>query len=128
MCIRDRCEPEGFRKITWFPDRPDCLSVFTVKIESSSRFNTIISNGNLIDEGAVKNKRHFKVWHDPFPKPSYLFALVVGNLEFYESNFTTFSNKKIILKIFTEIGNKPLTKFAMQSLKNAMRWDEKNMD
>ena len=121
-----QCEPEGFRKITWFPDRPDCLSIFTVKIESSNRFNTIISNGNLIDEGVVKNnnKRHFKVWHDPFPKPSYLFALVVGNLEFYESNFTTFSNKKIILKIFTEIGNKPLTKFAMQSLKKAMRWDE----
>ena len=120
-----QCEPEGFRKITWFPDRPDCLSKFTVKIESSNKFNTLLSNGNLIEEGSKNNLRHFKVWHDPFPKPSYLFALVVGNLEFYESNFKTFSNKIITLKIFTEIGNKFLTKHAMKSLKSAMRWDEK---
>ncbi len=120
-----QCEPEGFRKITWFPDRPDCLSKFTVKIESSNKFNTLLSNGNLIEEGSKNNRRHFKVWHDPFPKPSYLFALVVGNLEFYESNFKTFSNKIITIKIFTEIGNKFLTKHAMKSLKSAMRWDEK---
>ena len=120
-----QCEPEGFRKITWFPDRPDCLSKFTVKIESSNKFNTLLSNGNLIEEGSKNNLRHFKVWHDPFPKPSYLFALVVGNLEFYESNFKTFSNKIITIKIFTEIGNKFLTKHAMKSLKSAMRWDEK---
>ncbi len=120
-----QCEPEGFRKITWFPDRPDCLSKFTVKIESSNKFNTLISNGNLIEEGSKQNERHFKLWHDPYPKPSYLFALVVGNLEFYESNFTTFSNRKIIIKIFTELGNKSLTKYAMKSLKNAMSWDEK---
>ena len=84
-----------------------------------------IRDRNLIEEGFLKNQRHFKVWHDPFPKPSYLFALVVGNLEFYESNFKTFSNKIITLKIFTEIGNKFLTKHAMKSLKSAMRWDEK---
>ena len=120
-----QCEPEGFRKITWFPDRPDCLSKFTVKIEASKKFNTMISNGNLIEEGILNDQRHFKVWHDPFPKPSYLFAVVVGNLEFYESYFTTFSNRKIVIKIFTEIGNKKLTKYAMKSLKNAMRWDEK---
>ena len=120
-----QCEPEGFRKITWFPDRPDCLSKFTVKIETSNKFNTLISNGNLIEEGSKKNERHFKLWHDPFPKPSYLFALVVGNLEFYESNFTTFSNRKITIRIFTELGNKSLTKYAMKSLKNAMSWDEK---
>ncbi len=120
-----QCEPEGFRKITWFPDRPDCLSKFTVKIESSNKFNTLLSNGNLIEEGSKNNLRHFKIWHDPFPKPSYLFALVVGNLEFYESNFKTCSNKIITIKIFTEIGNKFLTKHAMKSLKSAMRWDEK---
>ncbi len=120
-----QCEPEGFRKITWFPDRPDCLSKFTVKIESSNKFNTLLSNGNLIEEGLINNLRHYKVWHDPFPKPSYLFALVVGNLEFYESKFKTFSNKIITIKIFTEIGNKFLTKHAMKSLKSAMRWDEK---
>ncbi len=120
-----QCEPEGFRKITWFPDRPDCLSKFTVKIEASNKFNTLISNGNLIEEGSKKNQRHFKLWHDPHPKPSYLFALVVGNLEFYESSFTTVSNRKVIIKIFTELGNKSLTKYAMKSLKNAMSWDEK---
>ena len=120
-----QCEPEGFRKITWFPDRPDCLSIFTVKIESSNKFNTLISNGNLIQEGILTDKRHFKVWHDPFPKPSYLFAVVVGNLEFYQSNFVTFSNRKIVIKIFTEMGKKALTKYAIRSLKNAMRWDEK---
>ena len=120
-----QCEPEGFRKITWFPDRPDCLSKFTVKIEAPNKFNTLISNGNLIEEGFLRDQRHFKIWHDPFPKPSYLFAIVVGNLEFYESSFRTFSNRKIVIKIFTEMGNKALTKYAMKSLKNAMRWDEK---
>jgi len=106
-----QCEPEGFRKITWFPDRPDCLSLFKVKIESSTKFNTILSNGNLIEEGIIEDteeKRHFKTWLDPFPKPSYLFALVVGNLEFVESNYLTSSKKNIILRIYTEVGNKHL--------------------
>ena len=81
-----QCEHRGFRKITWFPDRPDCLSIFKVKIEAPLSFNTMLSNGNLIDEGILKDcndksVRHFKTWNDPFPKPSYLFALVVGNLE-----------------------------------------------
>ena len=78
-----QCEAEGFRKITWFPDRPDNLSLFTVRIEVSDKFKTVLSNGNLIEEGIIRNKignRSFKVWNDPFPKPSYLFALVVGNL------------------------------------------------
>ena len=125
-----QCEPEGFRKITWFPDRPDCLSIFKVKIEAPLSFNTMLSNGNLIDEGILKNCndkpiRHFKIWNDPFPKPSYLFALVVGNLEVTVSNFTTSSNKKINLQIYTEIGNKHLTGHAMNSLKKAMDWDER---
>ena len=78
-----QCEPEGFRKITWFPDRPDNLSLFTVRIEVSDKFKTILCNGNLIEEGVIRNNgfnRFFIVWHDPFPKPSYLFALVIGNL------------------------------------------------
>ena len=89
-----QCEAEGFRKITWFPDRPDSLSLFTVRIEVTDKFKTILSNGNLIEEGVVKSKngkydRLFKVWKDPFPKPSYLFALVVGNLEANTSKFFT---------------------------------------
>ena len=125
-----QCEPEGFRKITWFPDRPDCLTLFKVKIEAPILYNTILSNGNLIDQGVSKdcnNKplRHFKIWDDPFPKPSYLFALVVGNLEVTSSTFTTLSNKIINLEIYTEIGNKHLTGHAMNSLKNAMAWDER---
>lgn len=122
-----QCEPEGFRKITWFPDRPDCLSLFKVKIEASAKYNTILSNGNLIEEGVSLNAsqdRHFKIWMDPFPKPSYLFALVVGNLEFLESSYITLSKKNIKLRIYTEIGNKHLSGHAMDSLKKAMYWDE----
>ena len=124
-----QCEPEGFRKITWFTDRPDCLSLFTVKLEVSDQYKTILSNGNLIEEGIIKNKngngnRLYKVWHDPFPKPSYLFALVVGNLEVNTSKFLTSSKKEIEISIYTEVGNKHLTNYAMQSLKKAMKWDE----
>ena len=124
-----QCEAEGFRKITWFPDRPDCLSLFTVRIEVTDKFKTILSNGNLIEEGIIKNKngkynRVFKVWHDPFPKPSYLFALVVGNLESNSSKYLTSSKKEIKINIFSEIGNKNFTNYAMNSLKKAMRWDE----
>ena len=122
-----QCEPEGFRKITWFPDRPDCLSLFKVKIEASTIFDTILSNGNLIEEGVVHNsdeKRHYKIWRDPFLKPSYLFALVVGNLEFVEDYYITKSKRTITLRIYTEFGNIHLTKHAMESLKKAMYWDE----
>ncbi len=124
-----QCEAEGFRKITWFPDRPDCLSLFTVRIEVPDKYNTILSNGNLIEEGIITNKnekhnRLFKVWHDPFPKPSYLFALVVGNLECNSSKYLTSSKKEIKINIFSEIGNKNFTNYAMKSLKKAMRWDE----
>ncbi len=124
-----QCEAEGFRKITWFPDRPDCLSLFKVRIEVTDKFKTILSNGNLIEEGVIKNKngkrnRLFKVWYDPFPKPSYLFALVVGNLESNSSKYLTSSKKEITINIFCEIGNKNFTNYAMNSLKKAMRWDE----
>ena len=99
-----QCEAEGFRKITWFPDRPDSLSLFTVRIEVTDKFKTILSNGNLIEEGVIKAKnrksnRLFKVWHDPFPKPSYLFALVIGNLECNSSKYLTSSKKEIKINI-----------------------------
>ena len=122
-----QCEPEGFRKITWFPDRPDCLSLFKVKIEASTQFDTMLSNGNLIEEGIVdetEEKRHYKVWLDPFPKPSYLFALVVGNLEFVQDHYITRTKRNITLRIYTEFGNKHLTQHAMESLKKSMYWDE----
>ena len=124
-----QCEAEGFRKITWFPDRPDSLSLFTVRIEATDKFKTILCNGNLIEEGFVKSNkgkhnRLFKVWQDPFPKPSYLFALVVGNLESNTSKFFTSSKKEIQISIFSEIGNKHFTNHAMNSLKKAMKWDE----
>ena len=124
-----QCEPEGFRKITWFPDRPDSLCLFTVRIEVKDKFKTILCNGNLIEEGVVKSKngkcnRLFKVWQDPFPKPSYLFALVVGNLESNTSKFITSSKKEIQLSIFCEKGNKHFTNHAMKSLKKAIKWDE----
>ena len=124
-----QCEAEGFRKITWFPDRPDSLSLFTVRVEVADKFKTILCNGNLIEEGVIKSKngksnRLFKVWQDPFPKPSYLFALVVGNLEASTSKFLTASKKEIQISIFSELGNKQFTNHAMKSLIKAMKWDE----
>ncbi len=122
-----QCEPEGFRKITWFTDRPDNLSLFKVRIEAKSSFNNLLSNGNLVRFGNVKKyNRKYVIWNDPFPKPSYLFALVVGNLEVLEDYFITKDKKKIFLKIFTEIGQSKNAKFAMESLKKAMKWDEDN--
>ena len=125
-----QCEPEGFRKITWFTDRPDCLAVFKVRVEAPLLFSSLLSNGNLINKGVINDDnnnpiRHFKTWEDPFPKPSYLFALVVGCLELSSSTFITASKKIINLEIYTEIGNKHLTSHAMISLKKAMEWDEK---
>ena len=124
--ICSQCEPEGFRKITWFPDRPDNLSIFTVRIEASYNFKYLLSNGNLIKKGKnKKSKTQFVIWKDPIPKSSYLFALVAGNLDKNTDNFITKSNKKITLDIFTDIGNAKYSKFALKSLKRAMKWEEK---
>ena len=124
-----QCEPEGFRKITWFIDRPDNLSLFKVRIESKNSFKNLLSNGNLIRIGNIRRyNRKYVIWHDPFPKPSYLFALVVGNLDVLKDYFITKDKKKVILEIFTEIGKSKNAKFAMDSLKKAMRWDEDNYD
>ena len=120
-----QCEAEGFRKITYFPDRPDVMAVYTVRIEADrQRFPVLLSNGNPIDAGDLPDGRHFAVWHDPFPKPSYLFAMVAGDLACAEGRFVTASGREVALRIFVEHGNEGRTGHAMQALKRSMRWDE----
>jgi aminopeptidase N len=121
-----QCEAEGFRRITYFLDRPDVMAVYTTRIEAEKKEAPILlSNGNLIAHGDVAGTaRHFAVWHDPFPKPSYLFALVGGNLGSVEDSFTTMSGRKVKLVIYVEPGKEDRCAYAMDSLKRAMRWDE----
>jgi len=120
-----QCEAEGFRKITWFPDRPDVMSTYRVRLEADrDRFPLLLSNGNLIDSGALDDGRHFAVWDDPFRKPSYLFALVAGDLAVVEDVFTTCSGRDVALKIYSEPQNLDRLDHALASLKRAMRWDE----
>ena len=120
-----QCEAEGFRRITFYPDRPDVLSVYTVTIDAERETcPVLLSNGNLIEETALENGRHRAVWHDPFPKPSYLFALVAGDLACLDDSFTTVSGRKVALKIWSEHGNQDKCSYAMDALKRSMRWDE----
>jgi aminopeptidase N len=120
-----QCEAEGFRKITYYPDRPDVLSIFTTRIEADRiTCPVMLSNGNLVANGELENNRHFVVWEDPFPKPSYLFALVAGKLVSIDDEFVTQSGRIVQLKIFVEERNKDKCDHAMISLKKAMRWDE----
>ena len=119
-----QCEPEGFRRIGYFPDRPDVMTVFTVRIEACKRFLQLLSNGNLVETGECDDDRHFAVWHDPHPKPSYLFAAVAGDLDCAVDHFVTMSGRKVDLHIYVEKGNVELTRHAMESLKRSMRWDE----
>jgi len=101
-----QCEPEGFRRITYFIDRPDNLSVFTLRIEAAKeQYPVLLSNGNRIGGGDMAHGRHFALWHDPFPKPSYLFALVAGDLGSIHDCFTTMSDRKVALAIYVEHGN-----------------------
>src|ERR1700722_1313619 len=120
-----QCEAEGFRRITYFPDRPDVMAVFTTRIEADkAEAPVLLAKGNLVDSGDLPGGRHFAVWHDPFPKPSYLFALVGGVLGVVEDTFTTMSGRKVALKIYVEPGKEPRADYAMGALKRAMRWDE----
>ncbi|MGH6888953.1 MAG: aminopeptidase N [Rhizomicrobium sp.] len=120
-----QCEAEGFRRITYFPDRPDVLARYTVRIEADrTRFPVLLSNGNPMERGHLPGDRHFAVWQDPFPKPSYLFALVAGDLGHIEDEFVTRSGRRVTLRIYVEHGNEPRAHYAMDSLKRAMRWDE----
>ncbi len=121
-----QCEAEGFRKITYYPDRPDVLARFFTTITADrKKFPVVLSNGNLIGEGTLKDGRHFAKWHDPFPKPAYLFALVAGDLACISDTFTTMSGRKVDLRLFVQHHNKDKCAHAMESLKLAMRWDER---
>ena len=126
-----QCEAEGFRRITFHPDRPDLLSRFRVRIEADlASCPVLLSNGNCMETGALPPDpqtgaaRHYAVWDDPFPKPSYLFALVAGQLEEVRDQFVTASGQKVALRIHVEPGDAPYTAHAMASLKRAMAWDE----
>ena len=120
-----QCEAEGFRRITYYPDRPDVMAVFTTRIEADvHRYPVLLSNGNLVEWGALGADRHYAVWEDPFPKPCYLFALVAGNLAHVEDSFTTASGRQVALRIYVEPKDLAKCGHAMDSLKRAMRWDE----
>jgi aminopeptidase N len=120
-----QCEAEGFRRITYFPDRPDVMAVYTTRIEADkSEAPVLLANGNLVESGDLPAGRHFAVWHDPFPKPSYLFAMVGGALGCVEDSFVTRSGRKVALKIYVEPGKEQRCAYAMDALKRSMRWDE----
>jgi aminopeptidase N len=121
-----QCEAEGFRRITYFLDRPDVMAVYTTRIEADkTETPVLLSNGNLIAQGDVPGtNRHFAVWHDPFKKPCYLFALVGGKLGRITDSFTTMSGRNVALHIYVEPGKEDRAHYAMDSLKRAMRWDE----
>ena len=120
-----QCEAEGFRKITYYQDRPDVLSRFTTTvIADGERFPNLLSNGNLLKEEFLDGGRKSVTWSDPFPKPSYLFALVAGNLSVLEDVFVTKSGRSVKLKIFSEAHNIEQCHYAMDALKRSMKWDE----
>ena len=120
-----QCEAEGFRKITYFLDRPDVMAVYTTTlVADKTRYPVLLSNGNLIAGGELQNGRHWATWHDPFKKPAYLFALVAGHLQWIEDSYTTRSGRAVILRIYVEPENIDQCEHAMRSLKKAMAWDE----
>ena len=121
-----QCEAEGFRRITYFLDRPDVMAVYTTRIDADkSEAPVLLANGNLVAHGDIPGgNRHFAVWHDPFPKPCYLFALVGGQLARITDSFTTVSGRLVALQIYVEPGKEQRALYAMDSLKSAMRWDE----
>jgi aminopeptidase N len=122
-----QCEAEGFRRITWYLDRPDVLARFTVRIEAErERYPVLLSNGNTIEAGELSDGRHFAVWEDPIPKPAYLFALVAGKLACREGEFNTMSGRKVKLGLYVQEHNLARSAHALASLRRAMRWDEEN--
>ncbi len=125
--LTTQCEAEGFRRICFHPDRPDILSQYKVRIEATREdYPVLLSNGNKVSSGLIKGdpQRHYSIWDDPHPKPSYLFAIVAGKLNEVKSNFTTSSGKAVLLKIFVEEGDDIYTQHALNSLKRAMEWDQ----
>ena len=119
-----QCEAEGFRRITWFLDRPDVLSRYTVRMEADTAFHRLLANGNLVESGPAGEDRHYAVWNDPFPKPCYLFALVAGELDELVDSFVTMSGRTVDLRIYVDPGMSARAEYAMDSLKRAMKWDE----
>jgi aminopeptidase N len=120
-----QCEAEGFRKITFFPDRPDVMATYKVMLRADKeKYPVLLGNGNLVEEGDLGDGRHYAVWEDPFKKPSYLFALVAGKLVCQEEKFRLNSGREVLLQVWVEDGNLDKTQHAMDSLKNSIRWDE----
>ena len=123
-----QCEPEGFRKITFYPDRPDVLAVFTTRLEADKRYPTLLANGNLVeaDEVADEPNRHYAIWHDPTNKPSYLFACVVADLDVLTDTYTTSEGQEVTLELYAKSADIDKCDVGMQALKDAMKWDEVN--
>ena len=120
-----QCEAEGFRRITYFLDRPDVMAVYTVTLRADkARFPVLLSNGNLVDQGALDGGRHYAKWHDPFPKPSYLFALVAGKLVAREQRIRTRAGREHLLQVYVRPGDLEKTEHAMKSLVASVIWDE----
>ncbi len=120
-----QCEAQGFRHITYYLDRPDVLSVFSTRIIADKKeYPQLLSNGNSVERGELENNRHFVEWHDPFPKPCYLFALVAGDLDLLEDKFITASGREVALEIYVDKGKLNQCHHAMESLKKSMLWDE----
>ena len=123
-----QCEAEGFRKITYYLDRPDVLASFDVTIIADKKYTHLLSNGNQIESGNLDDGRHFVKWQDPFKKPSYLFALVAGDFDVLRDHYTTQSGRKVELALFVDKGNLSKTPHAMTSLKKSMQWDEERFN
>ncbi len=119
-----QCEAEGFRKITYYPDRPDVLATFEVKIIADNEYPYLLSNGNKVEQGKLDNGRHYAIWQDPYKKPCYLFALVAGDFDVHKDEYITMSGRKIALELFVDKGNLSKAPHALASLKKAMKWDE----
>lgn len=117
-------EPEGFRKITFFPDRPDVLSVYTTRLEADLKYPTLLANGNLLEKGAAGAGRHYTIWQDPTKKPSYLFACVAGDLAVLKDSYTTSEGRVVSLELYTESRDIDKCHVGMQALKDSMQWDE----
>jgi len=124
--ICTQCEAQGFREITPFPDRPDVMAKYSCTIiADKTQYPVLLSNGNMVKSGSLDNNRHFVRWEDPFKKPSYLFALVAGDMDHIQDQFITCTGRNIELKIYSEKENIDKCTHAMKSLKQAMAWDEK---
>ncbi|WP_296175508.1 aminopeptidase N [Psychrobacter sp. UBA2769] len=123
-----QCEPEGFRKITFYPDRPDVLAIFTTRLEADKRFPTLLSNGNLLEAGEVSDapERHYAIWQDPTNKPSYLFACVIADLDVLADSYTTSEGREVMLELYAKSEDIDKCAVGMQALKDSMQWDEVN--